>query len=462
MNAKKTREVNTSRNKSGLVGLARVNITPGKGVNLAGYGLWQRPCAGVHDALYASCIVIEYKDTAVAMLSIPVCTLDAETTKIIRERVCKNIDIPEENILIHATHTHSAPYVEGEYRFFLYEKCVDCIKNAWKKRSPANIGIGSKKADECGRNRRYLDYGGFPVDPEVSVIKVTDLQGRLTGVVLNYACHATCLDARNTLVSNDWPFFAAAKIKRETHSSVKVLFFGGPSGDINPGYSAGLSAVGAEIPVRTWAEAERIGCRVGEAAAAVLAEIKTKPVRRLRSHSSILKLPLRSSYPVTLAAAKEELGKKKRTLSRLKKSGESSRVSVERAKADVFFAELVSEGAKQFYSGKLGEFVNAELQSVILNDSVITTFPGEVFVKAGIDVKRLSPLRKTIVIGLANTLEAKGYMPTREAFGEGDYEVYNTYYDKKAAGVLVKTTIRNINSAISGRKARAASSKSRR
>ena len=65
-----------------------------------------------------------------------------------------------------------------------------------------------------------------------------------------------------------------------------------------------------------------------------------------------------------------------------------------------------------------------------------------------LEVKRESPAFRTMVIGLANTYEAQGYLPTRDAFAEGDYEVFSSYYGEEAAEALVSATVANIKRAL--------------
>ncbi|NLE67033.1 MAG: hypothetical protein GX608_06380 [Lentisphaerae bacterium] len=429
----------------GLVGLAEIKVTPPIGTGLAGYSASPRLSTGVHDDLHVRCVAAESGRTAVAILSVSVCGLDAKTAQAIRDACRESAPlIPPRNILIHATHTHSGPHVRGDYARFLVRQCARCVGLAWKRRFPARVGVGIAAVGECGRNRRYLDYGGLPVDPSVSVIKITDARDRLRAVVFNYACHGTCLDSGNTLVTEDWPHFAIQTIKRKTGRRVMGVFLGGAAGDINPGYSAGLSAVSAKIPVRTWSEAQRIGENVGNAASAILPRIRARPLRALRNRTAFVDLPLRKAYPVKLAEARKRLREARRILARENRGAHPSRVCVERAKVGVFFAGLVLEGAKRFYLKPRAAGARAELQAIVLGDAVLATFPGEVFVEAGLAVKRRSPFAKTLVVGLANAFEAGGYMPTRDAFAEGDYEVFETRYDESAADVLVGAALKNI------------------
>jgi hypothetical protein len=52
----------------------------------------------------------------------------------------------------------------------------------------------------------------------------------------------------------------------------------------------------------------------------------------------------------------------------------------------------------------------------------IVGVPGELFTKLGLDIKRRSPFRDTVVVELAN--DWIGYIPDREAFKLGGYQVW--------------------------------------
>ena len=71
------------------------------------------------------------------------------------------------------------------------------------------------------------------------------------------------------------------------------------------------------------------------------------------------------------------------------------------------------------------------VQAVKIDDELIVTFPGEVFLEYGLQVIRHSPLKDTMIFGLAN--DYVGYIPTREAFGQGGYEVKTSICSSKFA-----------------------------
>ena len=64
------------------------------------------------------------------------------------------------------------------------------------------------------------------------------------------------------------------------------------------------------------------------------------------------------------------------------------------------------------------------MQALRINDVVLVGVPGECFVEMQLMIKEKSKFPSTIVVGLANGLAA--YLPTRQAFSEGGYEVVDS------------------------------------
>jgi hypothetical protein len=182
-----------------------------------------------------------------------------------------------------------------------------------------------------------------------------------------------------------------------------------------------------------------------------LGGIRTSATPVLSSLTGFVDLPLRQTYPVSLARSEKDLVKARESLRRLQASDKGRyQRSVERARVDVFFAELVRGGAEAFYAGKWPATVRAELQTIRLSDAVITTFPGEVFVEAGLALKEQAGIDKLMIVELANATQARGYLPTRNAYAEGDYEVYSSRYDESAAETLVAASVEQVRAVTQG------------
>jgi hypothetical protein len=88
-----------------------------------------------------------------------------------------------------------------------------------------------------------------------------------------------------------------------------------------------------------------------------------------------------------------------------------------------------------------GQPHDAEVQVIALGtDIAIVGLPGEIFVELGIAIKRASPFKYTIVAQLANG--SIGYIPTRQAWTQGNYEVLSARCAVGSGELLVETASR--------------------
>jgi hypothetical protein len=90
-----------------------------------------------------------------------------------------------------------------------------------------------------------------------------------------------------------------------------------------------------------------------------------------------------------------------------------------------------------------GALLQDEVQVIQLGEDVaLVTLPHEVFVELGLEIKRRSPYRQTLVLSLANDIDF--YVPTRKAFAEGSYEVTTSSYQTGGGELLVDGAIRRL------------------
>ncbi|MFH1266944.1 MAG: hypothetical protein ABIK89_14550, partial [Planctomycetota bacterium] len=103
---------------------------------------------------------------------------------------------------------------------------------------------------------------------------------------------------------------------------------------------------------------------------------------------------------------------------------------------DAFYAELRLEMCRRQHAPD-----EVEVMVVRLGNVALVGLPGENFCESGLEIKRRSPARHTLVAGLAS--DAIGYLPTRESFPQGGYEttVGSTLYQEGAAERLVDAAV---------------------
>ncbi|NQS88750.1 hypothetical protein HQ584_03035, partial [Patescibacteria group bacterium] len=287
----------------------------------------------------------------------------------------------------------------------------------------AQIGMIKGGVDGVGVNRRSPD--GKPIDPEVGVIRVDDIEDNLMAVLINYTCHAVVLGPDNLLISADYPGYTMRMIERIKGEDVVAMFTNGAQGDINTGHSADISGIGGYISGRTFKRAEKLGNILGEEVLKVLEQIKVSPEIHLDVKGKLVELPLRD-LP-SLREAERELKRKTSAIDNLK---EKSSEKLTRAKIEKFYAEVTLSLVKEVESLGLERTMGAEIQVMRFNDAVLVAIPGELFVEIGLDIKRKSKFKNTFIVGLANG--EIGYIPTGQAFMEGGYESISTKFAKEA------------------------------
>ncbi len=77
---------------------------------------------------------------------------------------------------------------------------------------------------------------------------------------------------------------------------------------------------------------------------------------------------------------------------------------------------------RQAMAARAGEPFETWLQVIRLGEVAVVGIPGELFASLGLEIRRRSPFRHTIVVGLAN--DWVGYLPDRRAYELGGYQTW--------------------------------------
>ncbi len=435
------------------VGVGETVITPAENVQMSGFARSQ-VSTGIHDDLHARSLAIEGTNGASTILmTVSIVGLSEEMGNRIRKDVAAKTGVPAENIVVSCTHTHAGPSVGREedlggtpnasqkYPSFLLQRCIESAVKAWETRAPGKIGIGSTEVSELGRNRRFLLYGGVHPDPQVAVIKIENAKGKLLGVAFNYGCHPSGLDYSNTLFSEDWPYYAIQGIKKAVGKNVWTAFYQSAEGNINIGYTAELSAVGVEMPVRSYWYIEKKGNQMAEAVIKYLPSLKTSGDLTVQTSIGRHDYPLRDSYPITLAQAETDAKAAQDKLAELEKRPELKGTrTLDKARVEVFSTSQRLSAAKRFYNTPNRPSARSlEQQAVRIGDAAFVTFPGELFSDIGLAIKKQSPMKKTFVLGV--TCGPGGYLPSAKEFIDGDYEIDGSSYSTKTEAVCIQSSL---------------------
>lgn len=422
------------------VGFSRVCISPPIGAPLAGFAARKGVSQGIHDDLFARCLVLSDEKASVALVSVDLLALPNEFVKRVRGAIQRRTGINASAVMIASTHTHAGPVtittffnpeesVDSAYMDSLAAAIEESVANAWAARFASKIGVGGVRVEGVGVNRRSADQR--PIDEQVGIIKIDDLQGVTRAILINYSCHPTVLGPDNLLVTGDFPNFAVEQIEKGIGPDGFAMFVNGTQGNISMGHSSELSAIGVITPGRTFERAAELGNLLADATLAELPNIITSDSPVLASLTEPVKLPLKKYPP--LEQAIESLKDADEELARLTAEG----APLERimpAKTKRLYASITNFYAREALALPEG-YLPIEIQGIRVNGAAFVAIPGEVFVEIGLRLKRESQY-PMFVVGIANGYI--GYVPTREAYAVGGYEVVSSKCQPEAADLLVE------------------------
>jgi hypothetical protein len=208
-------------------GAATSVITPSIGAPIIG-GFVPFPSTHIHDDLHARCLVLDDGSNKIVLVVCDLLGIHRVVSEEARRLITERHGIPKDNIMISATHTHSATSALGddrlkpdqtpdEYQAFVAGRITDAVTCAINNLRPAKVAFGSVDIPDHLFNRRWHmrpgtvppnPFGGTdivkmnppggspnlmdpagPIDPAVSIISVRDLEDRPISVFAAYSLH---------------------------------------------------------------------------------------------------------------------------------------------------------------------------------------------------------------------------------------------------------------------------------
>ena len=238
--------------------------------------------------LEAKCmVVIDNNGRRILLYSLDVMELSFEFCQVIQKQIGKTLNMDPQSILIHTTHTHSAPWDDGAKTTIRSSKLAgllsieanEAISNAKPakiktgeanigqelsiyRRADAGDGLGVQtfwfgyefregddrpdasaltnemKSRWLGQERNYKRnstpvYFDHPVDPMIQTIYFEDLDGHPLGSIVRFSAHPHLTSAcRNHLFDPDYPGRTRRLMEKELGG--QCLFLLGPSGNLVP------------------------------------------------------------------------------------------------------------------------------------------------------------------------------------------------------------------------------------
>ena len=409
----------TKEGKGLRAGVAEMDISPPIGVQLVGYPTVVRNNTGIHDPLFADCLVLDSGKTRIALITSDLVGFSKDFARRLRSAVQADTGIPGANLLLTCSHTHAGPRmaayvfeeekgmggrVETAWLDTLMQRLRDLVKKAAAGLRPARIGFGLGKAGaEKGIGGNRHDPKGL-ADPGVGVIGVQDEAGEWMAVLVKYSLHPTILQMDNTLVTADYPWGIRALMK-ERHPRAAFFFAQGATGDQSSRYFR---------KGQTYGEAERFGRIIGEEADRVLGSLAWTREPVLGSASVQVEPAWKEIPPIP--EMESRIARYWEELHQLEARG-APYVEQQTCYLDRLGVELTLGMARAHARGEKAPWEHdapLEVHALRIGDACIVGYQGEVFVEYTLATEKGSPFAHTYVFTLANGI-GPGYVVDRES-----------------------------------------------
>jgi hypothetical protein len=242
------------------VGVARIDITPTGPIRLSGYGNRRTESEGILQRLEAKALAIGSDEEDPALfITVDLIGIPGHITNKIKNRLAEKIDFNPAHLIISSSHTHTGPEVGlllnhfgeplpkdqlGRIAVYLDEltsKLEDVALMALDNRQPSLIDFGQGEVGFAMNRRdvrnddsvRMVPVPEAPVDHAMPLLRVRNLDGALTAILVNYACHGTTLGPDINEMHNDW-MGEAQRIIEERYPGVVAMVSIGAGADANP------------------------------------------------------------------------------------------------------------------------------------------------------------------------------------------------------------------------------------
>lgn len=441
------------------VGAAMVNITPP-----TGYPFYSGTNSiGVKDSLYAKALVFKQGDEQGALLICDLIIIERDLSRLVRDNASQNTGIPFQNITIAATHTHHVPHHDTiaktannyaakaaeekltdedheSYISKLIAGMTEAIVRANEQLQEVELKTGIGNAPNISFNRRYLLKTGRvlfnpgnlnplivepvgPNDPDVHFVLFKNNRSDLFNASLTVFASHYAGSVEGAYFSADYPYYLHQNMKNIFGDQIISIFGAGACGDINTRDQAKPAS-------DTQARREKVAKGLSEAIKNAYTPDKHEEAE-FKIRSKTVCLPLQDYTDQELKWAKE--GTEPLYPER------PFMVNMRRRKILDLEQIRKTEAIVPIVSGEPWMFP-VEIHAIQLTgNTIIITMPGELFVELGLDLKKRSPYRNTMIIELANS--AISYIPTLRAFREGDYEPLNSRLSPGSGEIMVEEAL---------------------
>lgn len=439
-----------------LAGAAKVDIT-------------DREAGPVHDPLYVKALVLRSKTQTAVLITVDAVAIGEigyisnDYLPTVRKTLQEELGIDPQQVIANASHCHGVVCDD------VAQRTIEAVRRAASQLEPVRVGSGTGHEDGIMENRRLKLKSGRtvdvrhayslppndevaevgPVDPEIGLLRLDRLDGTPLAVVFNFACHPIqgIPGGKNTA---DLSGIAATVIEENLGHDAIALFVQGCGGDINPinykdvDHPRSAVPLGQSLGLNALRGIREIECRNDQRMNVIhetltlpradrtqrIFELEKEQERLVNSLGGtslnlesfmhlMVKYNLAGEFPSSFshrymrddALEKDELRQlDTENLRNMQAYLKNIHTMEELTRVRTNLNLLRKHQLDLQESGK--RTIDVEMAGIRVGDFVLLTFPGELTVQIGLNLKARSPHRPTFVAGYTNGYIY--YAPTAE------------------------------------------------
>ncbi|WP_341518521.1 neutral/alkaline non-lysosomal ceramidase N-terminal domain-containing protein [Bacillus paramobilis] len=382
------------------IGVCKVDITPPVGIDFVGYHR-ETGINNIEECMYGTVFVFEKDETKTVFISIDNIGMLVEDTNMIREQIARELHIPFERITVVYTHTHSGPETVGDhplvksYKTILVNNVVHGAVTANNNLSPCEIGWSVTTGD-IGVNRRERTSDGRAkmgtniegvVDKRIGMLAIRNAETKeLSGIIVFCTAHPNVLKGDSDVLSADYPGMTREILEKIVNCPVIIVQ--GAAGNVNAKYRGSGDAL------------TQMAYTLSGHVLTMLPIVTYSPIVSLRTVSSTMQMKLKDIPEMNEIRSMAQLAEKQ---------------------WDVNTDEWLAIILEKYKQGIRQLSIDLEVQLFQMNDGMFFGIPMEPFSETALEVKERLQNEIAFLGGYTNGYI--GYLPTKEEYAYGGYEV---------------------------------------
>lgn len=382
------------------VGVCKVDITPPVGIDFVGYHR-ETGINNIEERIYGTVFVFEKDEMKTVFISIDNIGMLVEDTNFIREQVASRLHVPFERITVVYTHTHSGPETVGDdplvqsYKTLLVNNVVHGAVTAnnnlklcevgWSV-TTGNIGVNRRERTPDGRAKMGTNIDGV-VDKRIGMLAIKDAETKeLSGILVFCTAHPNVLKGNSDELSADYPGITREILEKIVNCPVIIVQ--GAAGNVNAKYHGSREAL------------KQMAYTLSGHVLTMLPTVTYSPIVNVRTVSSTMQMKLKDIPEIDEIQKMAQLAEKQWGVN-----------------ADEWLAIVL----EKYEQGMRRLSIDLEVQLFQVNDGIFSGIPMEPFSETALEMKEILQNELAFFGGYKNGYI--GYLPTKEEFAYGGYEV---------------------------------------